>query len=218
VDRMRAMTPAATPSPTPPMVNGPAFDRCRLGVIGASTGGPAAVQRILQGLPEALPFPLVVVQHMPAGFTRPFAERLASLSRLRVVEAEDGLRLSPGMAVIARAGAHLRVSSSLSLTLSLEPRDARHVPSVDVTMRSAARAHPGAVLGVLLTGMGEDGAEGLTAIRASGGVTIAQSEASCVVYGMPRAAVLRGGAAWVLSLDEIAELLSRAAPGPVNRA
>jgi two-component system chemotaxis response regulator CheB len=219
VDRMRALAPgaglvAAPRAPGPSA--GPRYDHCRVAVIGASTGGPAAVQRILQALPGSFPLPIIIVQHMPAGFTRPFAERLDSLSRLRVVEAEDGVRLSAGMAVIARAGTHLRVSSTLSVTLSLEPREARHIPSVDVTMRSAARAHPGAVLGVLLTGMGEDGADGMAAIRASGGVTIAQNEASCVVFGMPRAAVERGGAGWVMSLEEIADLLSRAGHHPTH--
>jgi two-component system chemotaxis response regulator CheB len=178
-------------------------------VIGASTGGPAAVQRILQALPAAFPLPVVVVQHMPVGFTRPFAQRLASLSRVRVAEAEDGVRLVPGIALIAPAGSHLRVSPNLAVVLTPEPSDAKHIPSVDVTMRSAARSRPGKVLGILLTGMGEDGADGMATIRAGGGVTIAESEASCVVYGMPRAAILRGGAAWVLSLEEIADLLGR---------
>jgi len=147
---------------------------------------------------------------MPVGFTRPFAQRLASLSRVRVTEAEDGVRLVPGSAMIAPAGAHLRVSPNLAVVLTPEPSDAKHIPSVDVTMRSAARSRPGKVLGILLTGMGEDGADGMTTIRAGGGVTIAESEASCVVYGMPRAAILRGGAGWVLSLGEIADLLGRA--------
>jgi two-component system chemotaxis response regulator CheB len=99
------------------------------------------------------------------------------------------------------------------VVLTPEPSDARHMPSVDVTMRSAARSRPGRVLGVLLTGMGEDGAEGMATIRAGGGVTIAESESSCVVYGMPRAAVLRGGAGWVLPLSDIAELLAGVRPG-----
>jgi two-component system chemotaxis response regulator CheB len=93
------------------------------------------------------------------------------------------------------------------VVLTPEPADARHVPSIDVTMRSAARSKPGRVLGILLTGMGEDGAEGMATIRAGGGITIAESEASCVVYGMPRAAIRRGGATWVMSLGEIAGLL-----------
>jgi len=183
--------------------------RCEICVIGASTGGPAAVQRILQRLPARFPLPVVVVQHMPVGFTRPFAERLASLSRVRVSEAQDGARLLPGTALIAPAGQHLRVSPNLAAVLTPEPSDAKHLPSVDVTMRSAARSRPGRVLGILLTGMGEDGADGMATIRAGGGVTIAESESSCVVYGMPRAAVQRGGAGWVLPLSEIAELLAQ---------
>jgi len=217
VDRMRAVAP-------PPQANGrgsaagaspvsrqtPDFSRCELCVIGASTGGPAAVQRILQALPQSFPLPVVVVQHMPVGFTRPFAQRLASLSRVRVAEAEDGMRLAPGSALIAPAGSHLRVSPNLAVVLTPEPADAKHIPSVDVTMRSAARSRPGKVLGILLTGMGEDGADGMVTIRAGGGITIAESETSCVVYGMPRAAIQRGGAGWVLPLDEIAELVGRA--------
>jgi two-component system chemotaxis response regulator CheB len=214
VDRMRAVAPSqsngrapAPPAPAPSPA-APDLSRCDLCVIGASTGGPAAVQRILQGLPTAFPLPIVVVQHMPVGFTRPFAQRLASLSRVRVAEAEDGMRLSAGSAMIAPAGSHLRVSPNLAVVLTPEPSEAKHIPSVDVTMRSAARSRPGRVLGILLTGMGEDGADGMATIRADGGVTIAESEVSCVVYGMPRAAVLRGAASWVLPLESIAELLA----------
>ena len=217
VDRMRAVAPAprangrgSTAAAQPVSRETPEFARCELCVIGASTGGPAAVQRILQALPPSFPLPVVVVQHMPVGFTRPFAQRLASLSRVRVAEAEDGMRLAPGSALIAPAGSHLRVSPNLAVVLTPEPADAKHIPSVDVTMRSAARSRPGRVLGVLLTGMGEDGADGMVTIRAGGGITIAESESSCVVYGMPRAAIQRGGAGWVLPLEEIAGLLGRA--------
>ncbi len=217
VDRMRAVAPAAPralgPAGTRQALKGPDLSGAELCVIGASTGGPAAVQRILQTLPAEFPMPVVVVQHMPAGFTRPFAQRLASLSRVRVTEAEDGMRLAAGTAVIAPAGSHLRVSPNLVAILTPEPGDAKHIPSVDVTMRSAARSRPGKVLGILLTGMGEDGADGMAAIRAGGGVTIAESEASCVVYGMPRAAIQRGGAGHVLSLEEIADLLAAVRPG-----
>jgi two-component system chemotaxis response regulator CheB len=220
VDRLKAITPTRDANDSPaaaatrvPGPSAPDLARCELCVIGASTGGPAAVQRILQALPARFPMPVVVVQHMPPGFTRPFAERLASLSRVRVAEAQDGVRLLPGMALIAPAGQHLRVSPNLAVVLTPEPSDAKHIPSVDVTMRSAARSRPGRVLAVLLTGMGEDGAEGMATIRAGGGVTIAESESSCVVYGMPRAAVLRGGAGWVLPLSDIAELLAGVKPG-----
>ncbi len=213
VDRLKALAPAGgNGGPPAREVRGPApadldLGRCELCVIGASTGGPAAIQRILQALPAGFPMPVVIVQHMPVGFTRPFAERLASLARVRVAEAQDGARLLPGTALIAPAGQHLRVSPHLAVVLATEPREAKHVPSVDVTMRSAARSRPGKVLGILLTGMGEDGADGMATIRAGGGVTIAESESSCVVYGMPRAAVQRGGAAYVLPLQDIAALL-----------
>jgi two-component system chemotaxis response regulator CheB len=220
VDRLKALAPAhaaktaeARPVvPRAPAPTGPELSHCELCVIGASTGGPVAVQRILQALPARFPMPVVVVQHMPVGFTRPFAERLASLCRVRVAEAQDGARLVPGTALIAPAGQHLRVSPNLAVVLTPEPSDARHIPSVDVTMRSAARSRPGQVLGILLTGMGEDGAEGMATIRAGGGVTIAEHESSCVVYGMPRAAVQRGGAGWVLPLGDIAVLLAGLTP------
>ena len=161
VDRMKALVPnwranAGAPASTArnSTLPTPDLSACELCVIGASTGGPAAVQRILQALPARFPMPIVVVQHMPVGFTRPFAQRLASLSRVRVAEAEDRVRLVPGGAVIAPAGCHLRVSPNLAVVLTPEPSDAKHTPSVDVTMRSAARSRPGKVLGVLLTAWG----------------------------------------------------------------
>jgi two-component system chemotaxis response regulator CheB len=186
-----------------------ALASCQLCVIGASTGGPAALQRIVERLQPGFPFPVVLVQHMPAGFTEPFAKRLDALSRLRVAEAVDGERLAPGMVRVAPAGLHLRFTSRLSTALSSQPVDAKHIPSIDYAMQSAAHVRPGRVLGILLTGMGQDGAEGMVAIRATGGPTIAESEASCVVYGMPRAARARGGVTWMLPLPEIAAFLHR---------
>jgi two-component system, chemotaxis family, protein-glutamate methylesterase/glutaminase len=216
VDRMQALAPAAGPAHGNGAPRALPADHalltelreCELCVIGASTGGPPAIQRILERLPAPFPLPIVVVQHMPAGFTEAFARRLDSLSRLRVREAVEGVRLLPGHVAIAPGGQHLRVSSGLAVVLAPEPSESRHIPSIDVTMRSAARARPGRAVGVLLTGMGEDGADGMVSIRTGGGLTIAESESSCVVYGMPRAAVRRGGARLVLPLDEIAELLA----------
>ena len=190
---------------------------CDLCVIGASTGGPAALQRILERLPASFPLPVVVVQHMPAGFTRPFAERLDALCRLHVAEAAEGERLLPGRVRVAPAGRHLRVTSNLAVILASEPSDAKHIPSIDLTLKSAARARPGRVLGILLTGMGEDGADGMVAVRAGGGLTIAESEASCVVYGMPRAAWTRGGADHLLALPDIVGFLERLT-GPARAA
>jgi two-component system chemotaxis response regulator CheB len=211
VDRIEACgRPAPPPVPVAPAARtrtrGPdpsIAAHCDLCIIGASTGGPAALQRILERLPETFPLPLLVVQHMPAGFTRPFAERLNALCRLQVAEAAEGERLLPGRVRIAPAGRHLRVTSNLAAILADEPVDAKHIPSIDLTMKSAARFRPGRVLGILLTGMGEDGADGMVALRAGGGVTIAESEESCVVYGMPRAAWTRGGADHLLPLPEI---------------
>jgi two-component system chemotaxis response regulator CheB len=177
-------------------------------VIGASTGGPAAIQAILERLPPDFPVPIAIVQHMPPGFTRPFAARLDLHSRLRVSEAEHGERLGAGQVVIAPAGRHLTFTPRLEVVLSAEPAEARHIPSVNVMMLSAARVRPGRVLAVLLTGMGDDGADGMVAIRAAGGVTVAESEESCVVYGMPRAAAERGGADHLLPIGELAGWLA----------
>ncbi|MEA2722455.1 MAG: two-component system, chemotaxis family, protein-glutamate methylesterase/glutaminase [Gemmatimonadales bacterium] len=181
--------------------------RCELCVIGASTGGPRALQGILERLPATFPMPVAIVQHMPAGFTQPFAERLDRLSQLKVSEAVDGERLRPGRAVVAPAGRHLRITPGLSVSLGAEIENGKHVPSVDVAMQSAAKARPGRVLGILLTGMGQDGAEGMGAIRGSGGFTLGESEASCVVYGMSRAAEMRGAVDCLLSLPEIIAFL-----------
>lgn len=181
--------------------------RCELCVIGASTGGPIALQRILERIPAGFPLPIAIVQHMPVGFTRPFADRLGRLSRLQVSEAVEGDRLRPGRVLLAPAGRHLRITGGLAVVLATAPSDAKHIPSVDVMMKSAARARPGQVLGILLTGMGNDGAEGMATIRAGGGFTIGESEASCVVYGMPRAAEQRGAVDCMLPLPEIISFL-----------
>ncbi|HEY7683033.1 MAG TPA: chemotaxis response regulator protein-glutamate methylesterase [Gemmatimonadales bacterium] len=194
----------ASPAPVPEL---PGLERTELCVIGASTGGPVAIQSILERLPADFPVPIVVVQHMPPGFTRAFAARLNTLCRLQVSEAVDGVRLERGRVLIAPAGWHLRLTRSLVVALSTDPNGMRHVPSVDVLFKSAARARPGRTLGVLLTGMGDDGAEGMAVIRAGGGIAIAESESTCAVYGMPRVAVERGATSAVLPLPAIAEML-----------
>lgn len=172
-------------------------------VIGASTGGPPAIQRILEALPASFPLPVLIAQHMPAGFTAPFAQRLDGLCRLTVREAVDGDRILPGTVLIAPAGRHMRVTRRMAISLSSDPAGAVHTPSIDLLMTSAATARPGQVLGILLTGMGEDGAEGMSMIHAQGGVTIGESEESCVVYGMSRAAAERGAVSRMLALPEI---------------
>ena len=195
----------------------PTLQGIELVVIGASTGGPVAIQRLLERLPAGFPAPVAIAQHMPPGFTQAFARRLDTLCALRVVEAEDGLPLAPGLVAIAPAGHQLTVSGRLVANVSPAGNGARHAPSVDVLFHSAARARGSRTLGVLLTGMGSDGAEGMAAIHAAGGVTIAEHEESCAVYGMPRTAVLRGVARAVLPLPAIVEVLSGLSGPAVSR-
>lgn len=175
-------------------------------LIGASTGGTEAVREVLEPLPVNCPA-LLITQHMPGGFTRSFAERLNRLCRITVKEAEHGERIMPGHAYIAPGDAHLmlgRSGSNYIAQLDQGPPVNRHRPSVDVLFESAAKTGGKNTIGVILTGMGKDGAAGMVALRRSGAPTIAQDEASCVVFGMPREAIAVGGAAEVLPLDSIA--------------
>ena len=169
--------------------------RAELVAIGTSTGGPPALQTIIPSLPQGLAAAILVVQHMPLGFTRSLAERLDARSALRVREAEDGEGIVPGQVLIAPAGRHLKLrkrGAAVRILLDEEPRGSLHRPSVDVLMSSVARVYGPRALGVVLTGMGADGVEGLRAIRAAGGRTLAESEETCVIYGMPKAAVEAG--------------------------
>jgi two-component system chemotaxis response regulator CheB len=172
--------------------------------IGVSTGGPQALEYVLSQLPGDFPGTIVVVQHMPDGFTDMFARRLDEVCPLRVKEAQSGDMLLPGRVLICPGNRHLKVKR-LPLgdiaVLSEEPRVNGHRPSVDVLLRSVAEEFRAGAIGVLMTGMGDDGAEGLGAIKKEGGLTIAQSEESCVVYGMPKAAIERGYAIRVVGLD-----------------
>jgi two-component system, chemotaxis family, protein-glutamate methylesterase/glutaminase len=160
-------------------------------VIGASTGGPPTIQRILEDLGSVVPVPVVIVQHMPKGFTLAFAERLNSHLPLQVREARDDERLVASTVYIAPAGLQCYVREAAGrYTVDLEdsPAADRHKPSVDVLFESAAEAAGRRTLALLLTGMGTDGAKGMAKIAAAGGYTLAQDAESCVVYGMPRAA------------------------------
>jgi two-component system chemotaxis response regulator CheB len=164
-------------------------------VIGASTGGPPALQAIIPRLPESLGAAVLVVQHMPVGFTRSLAERLDRRSALTVHEAEEGEAVVAGTVLIAPAGTHMKLrrrGNTVRIAFDDEPKEALHRPSVDVLMASAAKAYGAGALGVLLTGMGSDGVAGLRAIRDAGGRTLAESEETCVIYGMPKAAVEAG--------------------------
>jgi len=184
----------------------------RLIVIGTSTGGPQALTRLLSALPRELPCAIAVALHIPAGYTDALARRLDESCLLRVIEAADGATLAPGTVAIARGGMHLRVSDgggSIVTHLDSRPLVAPFCPSVDVLFDSAAKAIGGAVLGVVLTGMGSDGVEGARTIRRAGGRILTEAESSCVVYGMPRAiaeADLRDGEA---DIDHMAEAILR---------
>jgi two-component system chemotaxis response regulator CheB len=178
----------------------------RLVVIGASTGGTEAIRTILEGLPPDCP-PIAIVQHMPEGFTAAFAARLDEFCRIEVKEAESGERLVPGRALVARGDHHLVLHRSgfhYLAELSAAPPVRRHRPSVDVLFESAAVTAGAEAVGILLSGMGDDGARGLRQLCDVGAATIAQDEATCVVYGMPREAVKLGAVQRLLPLDQIA--------------
>ena len=175
--------------------------------IGCSTGGPKALLDILPLFPKDFPGPILVVQHMPKFFVGPFAQRLDQLCQIEVREAAEGDVLKPGLALIAPGGVHLKVARRNTLEvvvkLSGEPVTL-HMPSVDVMMTSVAQVFPERVIGVILTGMGHDGMAGMAAIKKANGRTIAQDEATCVVYGMPKAVVDSGMADKVVPLEKIA--------------
>jgi two-component system chemotaxis response regulator CheB len=182
--------------------------RAEVIVVAASTGGPTALQTVVSALPAAFPAAVMVVQHIPRGFTRSLAERLDARSAIPVHEARDGDPVEPGRVLIAPAGIHTKLQRSggaVLVALDEEPREALHRPSADVLMASAAGVYGPRAVGIVLTGMGSDGTEGLRAIRDAGGRTLAESEESCVIYGMPKAAAEAGVVGRVAPLDRIAE-------------
>jgi two-component system chemotaxis response regulator CheB len=178
----------------------------KLILIGASTGGTEAIREVLTAMPADCPG-ILITQHMPAGFTRSFAERLDRLCKIRVKEAEHGERVLPGHAYIAPGNRHLLLEKSganYMTALSDEPAVNRHRPSVEVLFRSGARHAGKSVVGAMLTGMGKDGAQAMLEMREAGAYNIAQNEATCVVFGMPREAILAGAVHEVLPLAAIA--------------
>ena len=180
--------------------------------IGASTGGTEAVTALLKRVPVDCP-PIVIVQHMPPGFTQSFAERLNGLSPMRVSEAVDGEALREGCAIVARGDTHLTIRQAGNGWVARYTDQTlvhHHCPSVDVLFESAAKAVGPYAAGVLLTGMGADGAEGLLSMRRAGAITVAQTEASCVVYGMPKEAVTLGAVAFSAAPEDIPDVLLRA--------
>jgi two-component system chemotaxis response regulator CheB len=181
-------------------------------VVGASTGGPQALARLLAKLPGDLPVPVAIALHIPIGFTADLARRLDRRSTLRVVEAFDGLELHPGLAVLARAGLHLRLERGKGCgraRLVAAPVDTVYRPSVDVLFTSAVEAFGAGVVGVVLTGMGNDGCAGARAIHAAGGAVLTEAESSCVIYGMPRSAVEAGVSTAARPIDLMAQEILR---------
>jgi len=213
----RATSRPAAPSgtqagqaPSAPTSPPPKRKHYRLVAIGTSTGGPVALQRVLTQLPANFPAPLVLIQHMPAAFTKAFAERLDKLCRISVKEAEDGDQLRPGLALLAPGGKQMMVDGRG--TVKILPGDERlnYKPCVDVTFGSAAKAYADKVLAVVLTGMGADGREGARMLKQSGSQIWAQDEASCVIYGMPMAIAKANLADAIYGLDDIGKYLSEA--------
>lgn len=186
-------------------------DTPRIVAMGASTGGTEALREIIEALPPNAPG-MVVVQHMPEGFTAAFAKRLNSLSRVEVKEAVNGDVIEPGRVLIAPGSHHLLVRRSGTryfAQLSAGALVSRHRPSVDVLFRSVAQSAGANAIGVILTGMGDDGAQGLAEMRAAGATTIAQDEATSVIFGMPKEAIARGAIDSVLGLHQIAGAILR---------
>ena len=193
---------AAAPAP---LFNNPLVSTEKLIIVGASTGGTEALREVLVPLPPDAPA-VLIAQHMPPGFTKSFAQRLNGLCRITVKEAEHGERVLPGHAYIAPGHAHLllaRSGANYIAHLSDDPPVNRHRPSVDVLFRSAAQHAGKNAVGVILTGMGRDGAAGLLDMRKAGAYTLAQDEASCIVFGMPREAIAMGAADEIASLSEM---------------
>lgn len=202
VGRRRAGLPPRSLPPPPSAAQIPSVV-----VIGASTGGPQALAEILPFLPATFPAPIVCVQHISAGFLEGFVDWLARRCEIRVEVARAGAKLSPGVALFAPDHAHLLMDRDGTVRLVDEPPVEGHRPSATVTMRHAAATFGKDAMGILLSGMGTDGAAGLLRIREAGGRTLAQDEASCVVYGMPREAMARGAVEEQLSPRQIAQRL-----------
>ncbi len=211
--RQAAPAAAAAPKPAPVAPEPVKKGHYKLVAIGASTGGPVAIQTLLAALPKGFPLPLVLVVHMPASFTPAYAQRLDALCNIGVQEAKDGERLVAGQAYLAPGGKQLlleRQGAGMVVRVSDSLPGQTYRPSVDITLGSAARAYNDSVLAIVLTGMGSDGMQGSRLLKEAGSTVWSQDEASCVVYGMPQAVEKAGLSDRVLPLDEIGPVLTKA--------
>jgi two-component system, chemotaxis family, protein-glutamate methylesterase/glutaminase len=185
-------------------------------VIGSSTGGPRALMQVIPFLPADIPAAILIVQHMPAVFTRSLAERIAEASKIEVMEAREGSAITRGRALIAPGDFHMVLNDKYSVKLNQEPPSLGVRPSVDYTMKSAANIFGRAVLGVILTGMGTDGTKGASAIKAKGGRIFAQDEATCAVYGMPQSVAKAGCVDKVYPIHQMAQKITESCTIPVG--
>lgn len=186
----------------------------RVIVLGSSTGGPRALNHVVPVIPGDIPAGILLVQHMPVGFTKSLAERLNDASELDVKEAESGDILKPGHVLIAPGGSHMTIDANGKIGLNQGPQECGLRPAVNITMETAVEAYGDAVLGVVLTGMGSDGTRGAGIVREAGGQVIVEHESTCVVYGMPRSIVEAGHADSVLPLHKIVgEIVARCKVG-----
>src|SRR5471032_1562973 len=209
-------TPVASRAPAAPVhasvstSGAPKRKAYKLVAIGTSTGGPVALQRVLTQLPANFPAPIVLIQHMPAAFTKAFAERLDKLCQISVKEAEDGDILRPGLALLAPGGKQMMIDGRGAVKILPGDERLNYKPCVDITFGSAAKSYGDKVLAVVLTGMGADGREGARLLKQGGSAIWAQDEASCVIYGMPMAIVKADLADAIYSLDDIGKHLVEA--------
>lgn len=203
----------------PHVIKTPLIGSEKIIAIGSSTGGTEALRHVLMPMPLTCPG-IVIAQHMPPGFTHSFAERLNKICTITVKEGEDGDRVLPGHAYIAPGGKHMelvRSGANYHISLNEHPPINRHRPSVDTLLHSVAKAAGKNAIGAILTGMGSDGAQGLLAMREAGAWTVAQSEKTCVVYGMPREAVKINAACEVIDLDHISQNILKNVVGQAQR-
>jgi len=173
-------------------------------VIGASTGGPKALYSVITQFPQNMGVPVFVVQHMPAGFTKAFADRLDSNSKIKVLEAEDGMNVEKDTVYVAPGGFHMEVWRDKRIHLNKEPAIWGVRPAVDKLFISASKVYGENIISVILTGMGRDGAQGTVEIKENGGITLSEDESTCTIYGMPKAAYATGKVDLVLPIDKIA--------------
>jgi two-component system chemotaxis response regulator CheB len=185
----------------------PSINSVRILVIGASTGGPKALETILDSLPGNFPLPVICIQHISEGFLQGLIDWLSLKCRMKIEIAETGTIPRAGTVYFPPEDKQLKIDGSGKFIITSDPLSDGHRPSITVTMKSAAGFFKNSVLGVLLTGMGKDGAEGLLSIKKGGGITIAQNEESCIVYGMPKQAIEIGAAVYIVPLNEIGPMI-----------